>query len=124
MRTGTIQSLSLLVAALVLLQTATMAKAGCVVRPEQYQLQSDTVHWSISIAAGTQCIQGLRGKTILLEGVSIVDQPKTGNLTLNGPSFHYFANAAQGTDSFRLLLTGTSVRIHGYSYIAVDVTVE
>src|ERR1700756_465833 len=107
MRNGTGQSLSLLLSAFVLAQATTMARAGCLARPELYRLQSDSVHWSISLAAGTQCVQGLRGKTILLEDVSILDQPKTGNLTIEGPSFRYVANTAPGTDSFRLLLTGT-----------------
>jgi hypothetical protein len=124
MRNGALQSLSLLLSALVLVQGVTMARAGCLVRPEQYRLQSDTVHWSISLAAGTQCLQGLRGNTIVLEDVSIVDQPTTGNLTVVGPSFRYLANRAQGTDSFRLMLTGTSLHVRGYSYVTVDVTIQ
>jgi hypothetical protein len=41
-----------------------------------------------------------------------------------GPSFRYSANAARGADSFRLSVTGTSVRIPGNSDIVVDVTVQ
>jgi hypothetical protein len=124
MRKPTVRDLSLTLFSLVLAQAATTAKAGCLARPEQYRLQSDTVHWSIVIAAGSACIQGLRGRTILLDSVSIVDQPKTGSLILDGPSFRYSATAVRGTDSFRLLTTGTSVRIHGNSFIDVEVAVQ
>jgi hypothetical protein len=124
MRSISTRVLPLTVFALVLAQSVTIVKAGCLARPEQYRLQSDTVHWSMVIAAGTQCIQGLRGKTILLENVSVVDQPKIGSLILDGPSFRYSANAGRGTDSFRLLITGTSVRIRGSSFIEVEVAVQ
>jgi hypothetical protein len=76
------------------------------------------------IGAGTECIQGLRGKTMVLEDVSVIDQPKAGSVILEGPSFRYSANAARGPDSFKLSVSGTSVRIHGISFIVVDVTVR
>jgi hypothetical protein len=119
-----VSKLSAALIVLVAAQTVTKANAGCLAHPEQYRLQSDTVHWSIVIAAGSGCIQGLRGRTVLLEKISIVDQPKTGNLVLDGPSFRYSATPAAGVDSFKLLITGTSVRIYGSSLIEVDVAVR
>jgi hypothetical protein len=68
-----------------------MGIAGdCLSRPDSFRLQSDTVLWSMVIARGDECIQGLRGKTMLLETVSIVEQPKTGRIVLQGPSFSLF----------------------------------
>ncbi|MGY4330333.1 hypothetical protein ACVWWG_004750 [Bradyrhizobium sp. LB7.2] len=50
------------------------ATAGeCVSRPERFELASDTVYWTVSIPSGTECLQGLRGKTQLLNEVKLVD---------------------------------------------------
>jgi hypothetical protein len=109
----------------VLAWSATPALAGnCLLHPDAFRLQSDTVHWSVKIESGGECIQGLRWSTITIEDISIVDQPKLGRLSLQGPSFHYFSNpGAQGTDSFKLSVSGTSLRLKGTSLIEVDVSV-
>ena len=105
--------------------TPALARGNCLLRPDAFRLQSDTVHWSIKIESGAECIQGLRWSTILIEDISIVDQPKLGRLQLQGPSFRYFSNpGAQGTDSFKLSISGTSLRLKGTSWIEVDVTVN
>jgi len=121
---GIVGMVSLALGALALTQTTAAARSGCLARPELFRLQSDTVHWSMVIGAGGECVQGLRGKTMLLEDVSIVDQPKLGSLTLEGPAFLYSAKGVPGTDSFTLSVTGTSVRMHGSSVIVVDVAVQ
>jgi hypothetical protein len=105
--------------------TPAMAGGNCLLHPDAFRLQSDTVHWSIKIESGAECIQGLRWSTIMIEDISIVDQPKLGRLQLQGPSFRYFSNpGAQGTDSFKLSISGTSLRLKGTSWIEVDVTVH
>ena len=118
--------LGALVAHIPVLIPATTAIAGgnCLLHPEPFRLQSDTVHWSIKINSGGECIQGLRWSTIMINDISIADQPKLGRLLLQGPSFRYLSNpGARGTDSFKLSITGTSLRINGGSLIEVDVTV-
>lgn len=109
----------------VLAWSATPALGGnCLLHPDAFRLQSDTVHWSVKIESGGECIQGLRWSTTMIEDISIVDQPKLGRLSVQGPSFRYFANpGAQGTDLFKLLITGTSLRQKGTSLIEVDVSV-
>lgn len=100
-----------------------MAAAGdCVSHPAPLRLESDTVQWLIVIARGDECIQGLRGRTMIFESVSAIEQPKTGRVVLQGPSFHYYAAADAGSDSFRLLIAGTSMRMRGTS--TVDVVVQ
>jgi hypothetical protein len=48
-----------------------------------------------------------------------------GRLLLEGPSFRYFSNpGAHGTDSFKLSITGSSLRQKGTSSIEVDVAVN
>ena len=111
---------------LILAWSLTMAQAGgnCLLNPEPFLLQSDTVHWSVKINSGAECIQGLRWSTIMIDDISILDPPKLGRLVLQGPSFRYFSDAgARGTDSFKLSITGTSLRLKGNSVIEVDVTV-
>jgi len=100
------------------------AQAGCMVRPQPYKLQSDTVHWSFTIAAGSQCIQGVRSNAVILENLEVVDQPKNGRIALVGPGFRYSATTEPGTDSFELSVTGTAVRLRGNSHIIVDVAVQ
>jgi hypothetical protein len=105
----------------------TVAQAGgnCLLHPEPFRLQSDTVHWSMKINSGGECIQGLRWSTIMIDDISVADQPKLGRLSLQGPSFRYFSKpGARGTDSFKLSIAGTSLRLHGVSSIEVDVTVQ
>jgi hypothetical protein len=103
-----------------------MAQAGgCLLHPEPFLLQSDTVHWSVKINSGAECVQGLRWSTMMIDDISILDQPKLGRLVLQGPSFRYFSDpGARGTDSFKLSITGTSLRLKGNSVIEVDVTVQ
>src|ERR1700733_5966226 len=105
--------------------TPAMAGGNCLLPPDAFWLRSDTVHWSIKIESGAECIQGLRWSTIMIEDISIVDQPKLGRLQLQGPSFRYFSNpGAQGTDSFKLSISGTSLRLKGTSWIEDDVYVH
>jgi hypothetical protein len=102
-----------------------MAIAGnCLSHPDPFRLESDAVQWSVVIARGDECIQGLRGKTMILENVSVVEAPKTGRVVLEGPSFRYFAGPEAGSDSFRLVIVGSSMRMHGTSNVRVDVQVR
>jgi hypothetical protein len=93
--------------------------------PDPFRLKSDTIHWSMKINSGAECIQGLRWSTIMIDTISIDDQPKLGRLLLEGPSFRYFSNpGAHGSDSFKLSITGSSLRVNGTSSIEVDVAIN
>ena len=102
-----------------------VAWAGnCLSRPEMFKLKSDTVEWSFAIGRGAECLQGLRGRTMLLDTVSILDQPKLGEVVLQGPSFRYVSGAKAGTDSFRLAISGTSGSFPGTSIVSLRVDVQ
>jgi hypothetical protein len=102
-----------------------MAIAGdCSSRPEPFQLRSDTVQWSMVVACGNERIQGLRGKSMLLESVSVLEQPKTGLVVLQRPSLRYFAGLEAGSDSFKLVIVGSSMRMPGTSTVRVGVQVR
>ena len=101
------------------------ATAGeCALRPERFGLLSDTVCWVVSIPAGTECLQGLRGRTQLLDEVKLVEAPSAGHVTIVGPSFRYQAASRPGTDRFRIAVSGENRRQRGSSVIAVEVTVR
>jgi hypothetical protein len=103
----------------------TAAGAGnCLSRPAAFELQSDTVEWSMVVGRGSECIQGLRGKTMVLESVSVLEQPKTGQIVLQGPSFRYSAGPEIGMDTFKLAIVGESKRVHGSSIINVNVQIR
>jgi hypothetical protein len=103
----------------------TGAVAGnCLSRPAPFALQSDIVEWSMVVGRGSECIQGLRGRTMVLESVSILESPKTGQIVLQGPSFRYSASPEMGSDTFKLAIVGTSTRIHGSSVVTVNVQIR
>jgi hypothetical protein len=115
--------LSPIVSAAILVPT--MAAAGnCLSHPEPFLLRSDTVEWSMVVGRGSECIQGLRGRTMVFESVSLLEQPKTGQVVLQGPSFRYSASSQIGSDVFKLAITGTSMRMHGTSIVTVAVQVR
>lgn len=105
------------------LPASAFAGGTCMLHPEPFKLQSDTVRWSMKIASGGECIQGLRWSTIMIDRITITEMPKAGRLIIQGPSFRYLSDAgARGNDSFKLTITGTSTRIPGSSSIEVEVT--
>ena len=107
----------------ILSPAAALAGGTCLLHPEPFKLQSDTVRWSIRISSGGECIQGLRWSTIMIENISVTEQPKSGQVLVQGPSFRYFSNpGVRGTDSFKISISGTSLRVSGTSSIEVDVT--
>jgi hypothetical protein len=99
------------------------AGGTCILHPQPFTLRSDTVRWSIRIKPGSECIQGLRWSTIMIDNISIIEPPKSGRLVIQGPAFRYFLSAdAQGSDSFKITISGTSLRMTGTSSIEVDIT--
>ena len=97
---------------------------NCLSRVEPFRLELDTVQWPMIIARGDECIQGLRGATMLVESVSVVEPPKTGRVVLQGPSFRYFAGPEAGLDSFKLVIFGSSLRMNGTPTVSVEVRVR
>jgi hypothetical protein len=96
----------------------------CVSHPPHLELKSDAVQLSMIIERSAECNQGFRRKTMTFESAWIAEQPKTGRVTIEGSSFHYYAGAEPGPDSFRLLITGSSMRAHGITTLTVEVQVR
>ena len=113
------------IAALALVQFSPAASAGdCMSKLDDFQLSSDTVHWSFAIGSGSECLQGLRGKSMLIDEVKVIEPPSAGSVTISGPAFHYRAPATESNDSFRLQVSGQNNRMRGTSVIIVEVLVR
>ena len=101
------------------------ARAGeCVVKPDRIQLTSDTVLLSFSIATGAQCLQALKGKTMLIDSIKVLRAPTEGTVEFAGPAFRYIAPAKTGADTFELEVTGSDRGIRGASTVQVQVAVH
>lgn len=112
-------------AMLMLLASASETKAtpNCLRDNKPYKLAGDTMEWSMTIAAGADCIQGLRWSTMQIYSVSVVEKPKSGELVMVGPGFRYFAKPDfSGTDKFTLVVVGKNRRDEGTSTIQITVS--
>jgi hypothetical protein len=59
----------------------------------------------------------------MIDSVSVTEQPKSGRVMIQGPSFRYFSDpGSRGSDSFKLSISGSSLHVNGTSSIEVDVT--
>jgi hypothetical protein len=98
---------------------------ACLLWGPGYQLASDTVAWSMTIASGHSCVRGLRTAYVTLDDVKVVTQPKSGQVILEGPAFIYKGDSNfRGDDSFDVLVSGKYNRIAGSSTIHVAVSVR
>ena len=115
-----------IVAVIVALQLAvssTQAAPICLKGHKPFQLEGDTVEWSMLIKPGADCIQGLRWSYMQIHSVSIAEYPKHGELVLVGSGFRYFAKQDfSATDSFTLTVAGKNLREEGKSTIHVMVS--
>jgi hypothetical protein len=113
------------IAAMALVPFSRPASAGnCLSKFDGFELNSDTVHWSFVIRSGSECLQGLRGKTMLIDEVKVLEPPSAGSVTISGPAFLYRAPATESNDSFRLQVSGQNHRMSGTSVIVVEVLVR
>jgi hypothetical protein len=81
------------------------------------------MEWSMTIAPGAECIQGLRWSTMQIFDVSVVEKPTVGELVLVGPGFRYFAKPDfSGTDKFTLVVNGKNLHEAGTSTVQITVT--
>jgi hypothetical protein len=109
-------------ALLALLSAPAKATPNCLRDNQPYKLAGDTIGWSMTIAPGADCIQGLRWSTMQIYSVSVAEKPKSGELVLVGPGFRYFAKPDfTGTDSFTLVVVGKNRRDEGSSTVHITV---
>jgi hypothetical protein len=106
-----------------LMSAPAKATPNCLRDNQAYKLAGDTIEWSMTIARGADCIQGLRWSTMQIYSVSIAEKPKSGELVLVGPGFRYFAKPDfSGTDSFTLIVVGKNRHDEGSSTVQITVS--
>ena len=115
----------LLIALTIRLAFAQDPSTSCLLYGPSYQLASDTVEWSMTIASGQSCVRGLRTAFVVLDGVKLVAPPQSGQVTLEGPAFVYKGDSNfRGDDSFSVLVSGRLNRLSGSSTIKINVSVK
>ena len=98
------------------------ATPNCLRNPQPYELVDDTVSWSMTIAPGAECIQGLRWSYMQIERVSLSTSPSNGKVVIVGPSFRYFADPAfRGSDAFTVSVSGKNRKTSGNSILKIQV---
>ncbi|WP_431201647.1 hypothetical protein ACQ86E_21255 [Bradyrhizobium betae] len=105
-------------------QTPARAGGTCILRPEPIRLRSEIVNWNIDLRQGEECVQGLRWSTLLIDQVLVLNQPKFGRIAINGPSFRYIAGSSNESDTFRLLVKGSALRVQGETTIEATINIS
>ena len=105
-----------------LMSAPAKATPNCLRDNQAYKLAGDTIEWSMTIAPGADCIQGLRWSTMQIYSVLIAEEPKSGKLALVGPGFRYYAKPDfAGTDSFTLIVVGKNRHDEGRSTVQITI---
>lgn len=122
MRARPILLLAVVVAASAVSGLAAQASPLCIKERTPFALSDDTVKWTMSIAPGADCIQGLRWSYMQIFNVSVVSGPSRGQLAVVGSGFRYSAeNRTPGADKFTLLISGKNRHDLGTSTLEVEV---
>ncbi|AMA59761.1 hypothetical protein [Bradyrhizobium sp. CCGE-LA001] len=101
---------------------AAQASPLCIKERTPFALSDDTVKWTMSIAPGADCIQGLRWSYMQIFNVSVVSGPSRGQLAVVGSGFRYSAEKhPPSPDKFTLLISGKNRHDFGTSTLEVEV---
>ena len=99
------------------------ATPNCLGEHKAFKLAGDSIEYSMSIAPGADCIQGLRWSTMQIYAVRVLDKPARGELVMVGSGFRYFAKPDfSGTDKFSLMVVGKNLREEGSSRVEIVVS--
>ena len=105
------------------LATPAHASPNCLGEHKAFRLSGDSIVYSMVIAPGGDCIQGLRSSTMQVYAVWVLDKPTHGELITVGPGFRYLADPSfSGTDKFSLVVVGKNLREEGYSTVEIMVS--
>jgi hypothetical protein len=104
------------------LNISASATPNCLSGQQPYELTDDIVNWTMTIAPGAECIQGLRWSYMQIEFVSVLGAPKNGKAVVVGSGFRYFADPDfKGTDSFTVVVSGINKKTPGNSILQIEV---
>jgi hypothetical protein len=115
-------SFSMAAVLLASLNISASASQACMSGQKPYALTDDIVDWTMNIAPGADCIQGLRWSYMQVEMVSVIGAPKNGKVVVVGSGFRYFADPNfHGSDSFTVVVSGKNLRTPGNSILQIEV---
>ena len=98
------------------------ASPACLSGQAPYALTDDIVNYTMTIAPGGECIQGLRWSFMQIEFVSVLGAPKSGKAVVVGSGFRYYADENfKGSDSFTVVVSGKNRKTPGNSILVIDV---
>jgi hypothetical protein len=113
----------LLIGSLLLATAPAEASPSCLKGNKPYQLNGDTIAWSMEIKAGADCIQGIRWSFMQVYAVWVLQKPANGELVIVGSGFRYYAKPGfSGADKFSLVVVGKNRHEQGYSTVEVTVS--
>jgi hypothetical protein len=99
------------------------ASPNCLKDQKAFNLAGDSIEYSMTLAPGAECIQGLRWSYMQIYAVWVLEKPKSGELVMVGPGFRYFAKPDfSGTDKFSLVVVGKNRHEEGFSTVEIKVS--
>ena len=107
---------------LAILCASAHASPKCVKGQKPFTLSGDTVRWTMSVAPGSECIQGLRWSYMQIYSVLVSKAPTKGKIAIVGSGFRYFADSENHeADSFTLVVVGKNRHDPGKSTLEIAV---
>ena len=117
-----LDSLFVAVGFLAVLNLSAHASPKCLKGQKPFALAEDTVSWDMSVAPGSECIQGLRWSYMQIYSVLVSKAPTKGKLAIVGSGFRYFADSENHeADSFTLIIVGKNRHDPGISTLEIAV---
>jgi hypothetical protein len=96
---------------------------SCLKEHKPFGLSGDSIEYSMAIAPGGNCIQGLRWSFMQIYQVWVLKKPTNGELVMVGTGFRYFAKPDfSGTDKFSFVVVGKNRREEGFSTVEITVS--
>jgi hypothetical protein len=117
-----LDSLVVAIGFMAVLSVPAHASPTCLRDQRPFTLAEDTVSWTISVAPGSDCIQGLRWSFMQVYSVLVSKPPTKGKIEIVGSGFRYFAPSENyEADSFTLVVVGKYGRDTGQSTLEIAV---
>jgi hypothetical protein len=99
------------------------ASPKCAKDLKPFALSGDTINWTMSVAPGSECIQGLRWSYMQIYSVLISKPPKNGRIVILGSGFRYVADTRNDEpDTFTLVVSGKNRHDLGESILEIAVS--
>jgi hypothetical protein len=104
------------------LSASAHASPACFKDKKTFALADDIVSWTMSVAPGSECIQGLRWSYMQIYSVLVLKAPTKGKVVIVGSGFRYLADSeSREPDRFTLVVFGKNRHDTGNSVLDIAV---